>query len=530
MTSADRIRAHRYLGAGPGFPCSAWRTPFDALHWFARRQGNAPLITAVAHNGTETTLDYRTAEAASRALAGWLCAEWGTARPAVLALAPTNDVPSVLAVLGVLRAGFGLLMLGPSDPPERRAQQVEAAGALAVLQAPGTEAPYADAITLPHWEDLAERGLPLPPVDPTADALYFATSGSTAASKIVAQSHLNAVANAEAVRRHHGLAAGDRVLGCLPIHHVNGAHFTVLGTMMAGAHTILAESFSPMSYPKTLRYYRPRLASVVPGILEALAETWRGPEVPPDFDYFVSAAAPLTTRTARSVADRLGARVLQGYGLSETTNFSTTMPANLSEETYRRLMLDPDIPSVGVAVYGNEVAVLDEDCRPVRPGQTGEVCMRGFNVMSGYTGNAEATADAFRDGWFHSQDLGYRVEEDGRDYFVLTGRLKNIAKVSGETVSLEEMDRVLRALPDVRDAACVTVPDRFTGESIIAAVVLDTATDTAGARAALQARFPQAVLPSRIVPVPEIPRTATGKVLRPRLAAALSASPGAHSS
>ncbi|MFD5397266.1 class I adenylate-forming enzyme family protein [Streptomyces sp. NPDC127097] len=530
MTSADRLRAHGYLGAGPGFPVSAWRTPFDALHWFAQRRGSAPLITAVAHNGTETTLDYRTAEVASRALAGWLCAEWGTARPAVLALAPTNDVPSVLAVLGVLRAGFGLLMLGPSDPPERRAQQVEAAGALAVLQAPGTDAPYADALTLPHWEDLAERDLPLPPVDPTADALYFATSGSTAASKIVAQSHVNAVANAEAVRRHHGLAAGDRVLGCLPIHHVNGAHFTVLGTMMAGAHTILAESFSPMNYPKTLRHYRPRLASVVPGILEALAETWRGSEVPSDFDYFVSAAAPLTTRTARSVADRLGARVLQGYGLSETTNFSTTMPANLSEETYRRLMLDPDIPSVGVAVYGNEVAVLDEDCRPVGPGQTGEVCMRGFNVMSGYAGNAEATAEAFRGGWFHSQDLGYRVAEDGRDYFVLTGRLKNIAKVSGETVSLEEMDRVLRALPDVRDAACVTVPDRFTGESIIAAVVLGTATDAAAARAALEARFSRAVLPSRIVPVPEIPRTATGKVLRPRLAAALSESPDARSS
>ncbi|MEV6564968.1 class I adenylate-forming enzyme family protein [Streptomyces kronopolitis] len=529
MTAADHARAHRYQGAEPGFPFSAWRTPFDALRWFARRQGDAPLITAVAHSGTETTLDYRTADVASRALAGWLAAQWGGARPAVLALAPTNDVPSVLAMLAALRAGFGLLMLGPNDPPERRAQQREAVGAPVVLHAPGTDAPHAGSLTLPHWADLADRELPLPSVDPAADALYFATSGSTAASKIVAQSHRNAVANAEAVRRHHGLAPGDRLLGCLPIHHVNGAHFTVLGAMMAGAHTILAESFSPMSYPKTLRHYRPRLASVVPGILEALTETWRGPEVPPDFDYFVSAAAPLTTRTARSVADRLGARVLQGYGLSETTNFSTTMPADLSEDGYRRLMLDPDIPSVGVAVPGNDVAVLDERCRPVRPGEIGEVCMRGFNVMSRYAGNAEATAEAFRDGWFHSQDLGYRVTEDGRDHFVLTGRLKNIAKVSGETVSLEEMDRVLRALPEVRDAACVTVPDRFTGESIVAAVVLDPATDTAGARAALRARFPQAVLPARVVSVPEIPRTATGKVLRPQLAVSLSEAKGPRS-
>ncbi|MFI9568922.1 class I adenylate-forming enzyme family protein [Streptomyces rishiriensis] len=522
MTSADHTRAHGYLGAGPDFPHSPWRTLFDALHRFARRQGDAPLITAVARDGRDTTLDYRTAETASARLAGWLCAEFGTARPAVLALAPTNDVPSVLAVLGVLRAGFGLLMLGPSDPPERRARQIEAAGALAVLRVPGTDAPDEDSTALPHWEDLQEWALPLPPLDPAADALYFATSGSTAASKLVAQSHVNAVANAEAVRRHHVLMPGDRVLGCLPIHHVNGLHFTVLGTMMAGAHTILAESFSPMAYQKTLRHYRPRIASVVPGVLEALVETWRGGEVPPDFDYFVSAAAPLTTRTARAVADRLGARVLQAYGLSETTNFSTTMPADLSDDTYRRLMLDADIPSVGVAVYGNEVAVLDENCRPVPAGEVGEVCMRGFNVMSGYAGNAGATAEAFRDGWFHSQDLGHVVREEGREYVVLTGRLKNIAKVSGETVSLEEMDRVLRALPEVRDAACVTVADRFTGESIIAAVVLTGRADAAGPWTALRARFSPAVLPSRLVPVEEIPRTATGKVLRPRLSALLS--------
>jgi acyl-coenzyme A synthetase/AMP-(fatty) acid ligase len=84
------------------------------------------------------------------------------------------------------------------------------------------------------------------------------------------------------------------------------------------------------------------------------------------------------------------------------------------------------------------------------------------------------------------------------------------------------MDRVLRALPEVRDAACVTVPDRFTGESIIAAVVLTGRADAAGPWTALRARFSPAVLPSRLVPVDEIPRTATGKVLRPRLSASLS--------
>ncbi|WP_410635033.1 class I adenylate-forming enzyme family protein [Amycolatopsis sp. cmx-4-83] len=522
MTVADHVLARRYGDAGPAVPSSPWRTPLDALDWFAVSQGDAPFVTAVAPDGSATTLDYRTAAIASRALAGWLCAEFGTARPAVLGFAPANDIPSVLTVLAVLRAGFGLLMLGPSDPPERRARQLEAAGALATVHLPGTDAP--DSRLLPHWTELPEPTAALPAIDPAADALYFATSGSTAASKLVAQTHLNAVANAEAVRRHHGLVRGDRVLACLPIHHVNGLHFTVLGTMAAGAHTVLCDSFSPLAYPGTLRTYRPRIASVVPGILEALVETWRRPELPDGFGYFVSAAAPLTSRTARSVAERLGARVLQGYGLSETTNFSCTMPPGLSDDTYRRLMLDAEIPSVGVAVYGNEVAVLDPAGAPLPPGEVGEVCMRGFNVMSRYVRNADATREAFRDGWFHSQDLGYRVERDGRGFFVLTGRLKNIAKVAGETVSLDEMDRVLRALPQVRDAACVTVPDRFAGEKIIAAVVLSGGeTDVATLTEPLRATFAEGVLPSRVITLAEIPRTATGKVLRPQLRDDLSA-------
>ncbi|MBB4688786.1 class I adenylate-forming enzyme family protein [Amycolatopsis jiangsuensis] len=525
MTVTDDVRAHHYGDPAAVVPASPWRTPLDGLDWFSACQGDAPFVTAVAHDGTETTVNYRTAAAASRALAGWLCAEFGTTRPAVLAFAPTNDVPSVLTVLAVLRAGFGLLMLGPADPPERHALQLEAAGALATLHLPGTDAPHPDSRALPHWREPAEPAASPPPLDPAADALYFATSGSTAASKLVAQTHVNAVANAEAVRRHHGLVRGDRVLACLPIHHVNGLHFTVLGTMLAGAHTVLCESFSPLGYPATLQTFRPRIASVVPGILEALVETWRRPRLPAEFAYFVSAAAPLTSRTARAVADRLGARVLQGYGLSETTNFSCTLPPSLSDATYRELMLEADIPSVGTAVYGNEVAVLDPAGAPLPAGEVGEICMRGHNVMSRYVHNANATREAFRGGWFHSQDLGYRIERDGRGLFVLTGRLKNIAKVAGESVSLDEMDRALRALPQVRDAACVTVPDRFAGEKIVAAVVLsgEGQTGTAGLTGSLRATFPEGVLPSQVIALPAIPRTTTGKVLRPQLRDDLSA-------
>jgi long-chain acyl-CoA synthetase len=524
MTESDFDLAHRYRGNQVPGPGGRWRTVLDVLAGHARRQPDAPFMTVIAPDGGRTTLTYGTAEVATRRLAAWVRGEFGTAPETVLALAPVNDVPSVLAVLAVLRAGHGVLMLGPTDPSERHAEQMAALNTRAALRpGVGDAGTPPGAITMPRWESLPDRAPAGPVISPTTDALFFGTSGSTAASKLVAQAHGNLTANALALGQHHRLRPGDRVLGCLPIHHVNGLHFTVLGTMVAGAHTVLAHSFTPFDYPGLVHQFRPRIASVVPSVLEALVETWRGPSLPAEFDYFVSAAAPLQASTAKAVADRLGARVLQGYGLSETTNFSTTMPPDLSADVYGRLMLDPDIPSVGVALSGNEVAVLDENCAPVPTGTVGEVCMRGHNVMSRYAGNPAATVEALRGGWFHSQDLGHltRDETTGREFLVLTGRLKNIAKVAGETVSLEEMDRVLRALPEVRDAACVAMADRFAGERVVAAVVLAPGAAETSLDAPLRARFSPAVLPDRFVRLAAIPRTSTGKVLRPQLRDAL---------
>src|SRR5260370_145263 len=133
-----------------------------------------------------------------------------------------------------------------------------------------------DASTL-HWDF---KNDPDPPIEPFAPALFFGTSGSTATSKLVAQSHYNAAVNAEALRRHHRLRRGDRILGCLPIHHVNCLHFTIFATLTACGHAILASSFSPFDYPRLIGQFRPRIASVVPSILEALLGIWRQPIFP----------------------------------------------------------------------------------------------------------------------------------------------------------------------------------------------------------------------------------------------------------
>ncbi|CRK61873.1 Fatty-acid-CoA ligase FadD7 [Alloactinosynnema sp. L-07] len=515
---SDYAAAHTYQGVPYGEPMTPTRTVIESLAQQVRVRGDQPVITTASAAGEQRTMTFADLDRLSARTLGWLRERAGVEPGAVVAIAPANDATSVLTVLALLRGGNPTLLLNPTDPDDRVRRQVAAVGATAVLRSAATT--FSDGVDLVDPDAITDTAGADAAPDPLGDALYIGTSGSTAASKIVAQSYYNAAANAAGLISHHALRPGDRVLGCLPIHHVNGLHFTVFGAIIAGAHVLLADAFRPFGYPRLLDAFRPRIASVVPSILEALHQTWRSPTPPPGLEYFVSAAAPLTSGTARAVLDRVGVPVLQGYGLTETTNFSATMPRGLTPERYRALMVDTDIPSIGVAFPGNEVAVLGPDGHPVPFGEVGELCMRGHNVMNGYLHNPDATREAFAHGWFHSQDLGYQVRDEhtGQVFHRITGRSKNIAKVGGTAVSLDEMDRFLRDRAGIRDAACVSVPHPMLGEEVVVAVVLDHDTAIGAVRDLLGTAFAAEVLPTRVVPLAAIPRTPTGKVLRPQLA------------
>jgi len=298
---SDFELAHTFRDLPLGHMLGRHTTVVDALRQNARHRGVDPVLTAVSSSGEAQTLTYRELDVLSRRLAAWLRRELPLAPGDVVALAPTNDVRSVVSIFAVLRAGGSILFLNPADPADRLRQQAEAVGARTALNTSSMdESALPGAVRAPEpvaWSE-ADENAPEPPLDPMADAQLFGTSGSTAVSKLVVQSHYGAAVNAEAVRLHHRLEPGDRFLGCLPIHHVNGLHFTIFATVAAGAHAILADGFRPFSYPSLIERYRPRIASVVPSILEALVEAWRRPNLPTDFGYFVSAAAPLTSSVA----------------------------------------------------------------------------------------------------------------------------------------------------------------------------------------------------------------------------------------
>jgi acyl-CoA synthetase (AMP-forming)/AMP-acid ligase II len=139
--------------------------------------------------------------------------------------------------------------------------------------------------------------------------------------------------------------------------------------------------------------------------------------------------------------------------------------------------------------------------------------------MTRYSGNPAATAEAFRGGWFHSQDLGCEIHDaaSGARFVVITGRMKNIAKVRGESVSLDEMERLLRMVPGVIDAVCWSSPDRLWGETITAGIVFanDQQVDV---MSELRRSLPANSLPARVVSIEAVPRTPTGKIVRGVLA------------
>ncbi len=529
MISDQFESVHRYESRELALSLTERTDVVDQLRHWASTSPAAPYLVAVAADGQAHTTSFGELEQHSRRLAAWLRRTLALRAGQTVALLPCNDTRSVVTIFALLRTGCSIFFINPGEPSKRLAELLAAVSVAAVL-APTAEVAARVAVTasIPGLDTLreseaeSESGVAVadePALEPSARALMFGTSGSTAASKIVAQAHYNAAINAEALRRHHRLGPGVRVLGCLPIHHVNGLHFTLLATLWAGAQAVLLDGFSPRQYTRALAEHRPHIASVVPSILETLLLSWRDPALPRELAYFVTAAAPLAARTCAAVHTNLGVRVLQGYGLTETTNFSTTMPVGLPEDDYRRLMIDAEIPSIGIALHGNEVAVLRRDGSLAAPGEVGEICMRGHNVMLEYLDNEASTRAAFRDGWFHSQDLGYALpdERSGHTFFFITGRSKSMAKVMGVAVSLEEMERALLKLPAVSDAACFSLPDQLAGEVLVAVVVSASPLEPRMLAAHLEGYFSPAVIPRRFVAAEAIPRTATGKLIRARL-------------
>ncbi|CAN7527562.1 AMP-binding protein [Variovorax paradoxus] len=292
-------------------------------------------------------------------------------------------------------------------------------------------------------------------------ALLMYTSGTTGMPKGVMLTQGNLAANAHAISAEHALQPADRVLAVLPLYHINAFAVTMLAPLAHGGSLAMPPKFSAGRFWEQAAGTQCSWINVVPTMISYLLE---GEEPPPAqttaIRFCRSASAALPPEHHRAFEQKFGIGIVETMGLTETAAPSFSNP------------LDPALRKLGSVgrASGCEARVIDAALAEVPDGTTGELAIRGPNVMRGYYKNEEATRASFTpDGWLRTGDLGHR---DADGFFFVTGRIKELIIKGGENIAPREIDEALLRHPAVLEAAAVGVPDRHYGQEIGVCIVL----------------------------------------------------------
>ena len=339
-------------------------------------------------------------------------------------------------------------------------------------------------------------------------ALIVFTSGSTAKPKIVPATHANLIARADKVRRLFALDASDRCLNLMPLCYMHGLSSGLTGPLAAGGSAICPSDFEKETFLACLAQLRPTWYTAAASYHEAILDWLRSRPTAASghrLRFARSASAPLAADVQEALEKLLGIPIVEGYGTSETGLVTSDPPHGVRKRG-----------TVGVSP-DNDIGIIDERDALLPAGVTGEVVVRGPSVSAGYEGDPEATRTAFRNGWYHTGDLGVL---DASGYLTLVGRIKELINRGGEKVSPAEVEAVLLAHPSVAQAVSFPVPHLTLREDVWAAVRLHpdrTVSETDLRRFALERLTPFKV-PRRIVFTDALPTGPTGKLLRRGLA------------
>ncbi len=504
-------------------------TPFVFRH--AERLGDT-----VAISDLSTGRSYTYAELArqARRLAAGLAAA-GIGKGAVVALLAPNIPEYPIVFHGVALAGAATTTLNPVYTTREIATQLADARAQMLVTVPGLVEKAREAAALAGIarvvviggdagdDDLSslmvDGDAPRVDVDPAEDVVVLPySSGTTGLSKGVMLTHRNLVANIVQMGPCHHVREGEAIIAFLPFFHIYGMQVLMNHTLYQGGTLYTMERFDLARYLQAIQDHRPERLYLVPPVALALAKQ----PVVADYDLSsvrlaFSGAAPLDGETAQACAARVGCMMIQGYGLTETSPVTHSVPDTMSE---------PRPGSIGPALPNTECKIVDiETGEELGVGAEGELWIRGPQVMKGYLNNPDATRACIdSDGFFHTGDIG-RVDERGE--FCIVDRLKELIKFKGLQVAPAELEAVLVSHPGISDAAVVGVADEEAGEVPKAFVVRrDAELDADAVKAYVAERVAPYKKIRHLEFVEEIPKSASGKILRrllrEREAAALS--------
>ncbi|HUB39571.1 MAG TPA: long-chain fatty acid--CoA ligase [Streptosporangiaceae bacterium] len=337
------------------------------------------------------------------------------------------------------------------------------------------------------------------------NAVILYTSGTTGQPKGAQLSHGGLSRNARLTAQTLLCnSPDDVVMGCLPLFHVFGLTCGLNATVTAGGTLTLLPRFDPGKALEIIDRDKVTIFEGVPTMYAAMlhhpaADTARTASL----RLCVSGGAAMPVEILRGFEEKFGCMILEGYGLSETSPVAS--------------FNHPDRPrkpgSVGTPVEGVEMRLISDTGEPVRDGEVGEIVIRGHNLMTGYWGKPEATAEAIPDGWFRTGDLG-RVDEDG--YFFIVDRKKEMIIRGGYNVYPREIEEALHEHPAVAEVAVVGMAHPELGEEVGAAVALKPGTDASPAELQrfVKERVAAYKYPRRVWLVESLPKGPTGKILR----------------
>jgi long-chain acyl-CoA synthetase len=383
------------------------------------------------------------------------------------------------AKIGADEAGIPLLITGPDELP---------AGATKLEEALGTVEPIAEPV-----QRIA-----------TDNAVILYTSGTTGKPKGALLTHSNLMWNAEISSQLHNLDTDDVLLGALPLFHSFGQTCVMNAAARRGATVELIPRFDP---GVALQLIQGRKVTKFFGVPTMFVALLHHPDLATtdvsSLNLCVSGGSACAVETLHAAEEKL-ARVLEGYGLSETSPVACFNHADR-----------PSKPgSIGTPLYGVEMAIIDDQGNRLPAGEIGEIIIRGHGVMAGYHERPEATAESIdADGWFKTGDLA-KVDEDG--YYFIVDRKKELVIRGGYNVYPREIEEVLYEHPGIMEAAVIGLPHEELGEEVAAAVAAKPGHTLYPEEVQdfVKERVAAYKYPRHVVVLPELPKTATGKILK----------------
>ncbi len=347
--------------------------------------------------------------------------------------------------------------------------EAHCANLIVIPAAPGAPSPVAGARTLDEVMGLGGSPFESVPRRPDDTAVILYTSGTTGQPKGAELTHENMLLNAMATRDIHqpamqGGFAQDVALVTLPLFHSTAQTCQMNAGFLSSFRLVLLPRFDPKAVLDTMAREKVGFWIGVPTMYWALLQLARGGGadtgvVAAHLRLCASGGAPMPLEVLRGFEATFSARIVEGYGLSETSPVAC----------FNQLHHPARPGTVGQSIFGVDVRCVDADDRVVAAGETGEVIIRGPNIMKGYFNRPEATAEAMRGGWFHTGDIG-RLDTDG--YLTIVDRKKDMIIRGGLNVYPREIEEVMLTHPAVSLAAVIGVPDERLGEEVKAFVVL----------------------------------------------------------